>query len=868
MASVYIDIPNIGTVEAKNAASEATLLAILAAMKAQKGRGAAGDNKSADAEKEDLKAKKQSTGAFSKLAKGTGMVIGGMDRLSTALTGTIKQFADVGDSVESAAGIFKDVPIIGGMFGAVATAVTKVTDSFQTATSSGATFGGSIQSFSRSASAAGMTMDKFGALIARNGAGMLAFGSNVDSGAKRFSQISKQIRSTSSDLYALGYNTTDINQGLAKYGELLRIQGRQGTQSNAQLAVSAKNYMKEMDALAKATGMERAQIEEKFKQTQQDAQFHAFMSSASEDVRKSFAGLITTADTASPELASMIKDYVTTGSFTNAENAKTAGLMGAGSQAALQELRDMALRGEKITAAKQDEIFRRMEQSSNQMMSTTGRTLAATSGEFDHAIKTNIGLNKLRDASLEKSKEAQNAATKNTDGLNAAIEQNKAALAGLSNEFQMALANSGILDLMMNAFQFLANLTQTYLIPAFNIMATIVTSVGGFLLENLKPVFEWLTGFIRETMYPAFLKLAGIFIVDLLPIIKTTGRALSLLGGIVYDYAISPLMKFAGVVLNNVMPVLSGLGVALGVYAGIQIPALIAAMTAQIAATWALVSPMLVAALPFITIGLVVANLVLIFKKLYDSGWSFGTALEAVGDKLYDIFVLGMKDLFISILSFLPQKLGGYSKEEEEIARKKIANERKELKDRETLRDAERKQTAAGRDKQKKRDEVSNKIDQKITSLKESSASGLAEANKKEKAALEEKMDYNSDSISLLGQELKKQKSSILPAAPTTKASDNLKAAESGRKSLEVAGEKKAADAAKVPTTDAEAKQLAAGTAKKAATAATQESAETLLASLNTKLDRLIQVSQQHAEIGTRQLSVQQGLSGNLLASI
>lgn len=48
MASVYVDIPGIGTVEAKNAASDATLQAILKAIKNQKpGAGVGGAGGSA-----------------------------------------------------------------------------------------------------------------------------------------------------------------------------------------------------------------------------------------------------------------------------------------------------------------------------------------------------------------------------------------------------------------------------------------------------------------------------------------------------------------------------------------------------------------------------------------------------------------------------------------------------------------------------------------------------------------------------------------------------------------------------------------------------------------------------------------------------
>jgi hypothetical protein len=103
-------------------------------------------------------------------------------------------------------------------------------------------------------------------------------------------------------------------------------------------------------------------------------------------------------------------------------------------------------------------------------------------------------------------------------------------------------------------------------------------------------------------------------------------------------------------------------------------------------------------------------------------------------------------------------------------------------------------------------------------------------------------------------------------AAANPNKSQPIANAEAGKKAIVAAAEQKTAEAAKTATTEAEAKKLAAsGTA---APAATQESAESLLASLNTKMERLIQASHRQLEIGTNQLSVQQGLSGNLLASV
>jgi hypothetical protein len=104
---------------------------------------------------------------------------------------------------------------------------------------------------------------EFGALIQKNGNAMTAFGTTTEGGASNFARVSQNNCAAPAVNYMrLGFSTQDINQGLASYGALMKSQGLQGKKSNAELAQGAKSYLKEMDALAKATGQSRSQIEE------------------------------------------------------------------------------------------------------------------------------------------------------------------------------------------------------------------------------------------------------------------------------------------------------------------------------------------------------------------------------------------------------------------------------------------------------------------------------------------------------------------------------------------------------------------------------------------------------------------------------
>lgn len=840
MASVFIDIPGIGTVEAKNAASEATLQAILKAMtgvqkntagkggggEAEGGGGGSGGGKGVNA----LYAAANNVGVgFKNLAGTLKFVKGAVVGFGEGTTEIIKSFANVGDSVENAASVFSSIPLVGKMFSAVAESATKVTDSFQAATASGATFGGSIQQFAGSASAAGMTMDKFAQLISKNGEALRLLGGDTATGAKRFAAISKTLRTSSDELYNLGYSTDDVNQGMANYTKYLGSTGKLGNQTNAQLAAGSANYLKQMDLLAKVTGESRKDQEDARAKLLNDAQFQGKVANMSAAAGEAFAN---TVNTLPPGLRDVAKDIMVTGTATTEESQKFMAMMPK-SAALMQKYAAITDAGGTITAEMQNELNNMLAaegKSAKQQYASIGKYNKDMAGAYMNTVQAS---NIQNDAMKNATKEQKAAAEKQTT-LAAAMEKNKQALAELSNTFQLALANSGILNLMMDAFKFLAGITQTYLIPAFNIMAAIVTGVGGILKDYVWP-------------------------------------ALALLGGAVYDYVISPFMTLAGFVWDNLTPIMLGLGTALGIYVGLMVfknAAVIAETAVTIAKTvamLALLGPLALVALGFAAltspITLIVAGIGLLvygFKKLYDSGWTFGTAIDALKDNLKGFF-LALTDGFLWLLDKLT--FGDANKKVKEAMAASDA-EHKRLKDAETARDNERTKIAKERETAKQ----NNKLDQKLLGLKNSHADGLAAANKKEQEARDAKTDMNTaDSVALLGQELKSQKSNILPKAEAVKKeSDILPKAEAAKKEIEQKGVAKQADDAKTKA-DAEAKVKAEQETKAAATPVkTQESAESLLANLNTKMDQLVKYMAQTTTNTYQQVQATQALGSDV----
>lgn len=926
MAGVTIDIPGVGNVEAKNAATEATLREILKALKggALGGGGAGGGGGAAAGPsiggggvmsglQKSASSAGKAIGTLGKgltgigsmlttgLGKGLGMATGALlkipgaamsvwqifGKLATRAADLIQDLANVGDSLTAAAGALRNIPIVGGVLssvlGAVAAAVEKSAASYKTAAASGASFGGSMNAFSRSASEAGMTMDDFGKLVGKNGEAMLAFGTTTEEGAKRFSQVSKALRSTSSELYALGFGTAEINQGLASYGKLMRSQGLQGTQTNKQLADGAKSYLKEIDLLAKATGQERAQVEDRMAKMAQDAQFQASMAGLQKDVRDSFLAVTTGLPKGLDDFA---KDIMATGTATTEENQKLMAMMPQ-SAAMLQRMNAKMQRGEAVTLEERNALNNMMKREGAQNLKNI-KQAGAASQELGGTVNRLAATQEINTSGLVDANNAQKDAAKGTDGMLKSAEEAKAKLAEFSNSFQMALANSGLLDLLMKAFSALANFTMQYVVPAFKIVAGILEKVWFGLEMLVKPISETLSnafknlggtlGFIDSILNATFTILNGTVrglmlafeglwngVTGLLTPLKELWTAIFGTKTAATDFAdilidigsfIGGAFELLGAVLKDVI------GVAISVVNWFK----------DIVGKSELLSSI------FRQVGAVFDA---VRRLMSPAGW------ELIKASVKDFFMTNISDLFgnlsdwfgnliDTILNIIPNALGGIS-DEEKKKRDEAREERKRAREeaaraRKTeIQDAEKAVEADIKQRKEKADSHKSEMREDSRKFAERSAlqqKGIDTAKEQQRQQEDVNKNYR-DPIQLLKDQAKQQKSNLIPATPTTATGVPVTQAEQTRAAMESDAEKKRADEAKRQAAEAERRKQEQegkrgpgqpGTRQPA----TQESAETLLANLNTKMDKLISLNIKITETADRQLTVQQSLTGDL----
>ena len=910
MAGVFIDIPGIGNIEAKNAATEATLKEILKALKGAKGGGGGGSGGSsgggggggaaggAGAASSGALAKGGSllgktfgalnrmvggaTGAMAKTAVGGVLVAKKFVELGEQSTQLISEMSNVGDSLTAAASALRNIPVVGGIlssvFGAVAAAVEKSTGAYQAAASAGASFTGSVGSFSRAASEAGMTMENFGALIKANGEGMLGLGTTVEEGAKRFSQVSKALRATGSDLYALGYSTQEINEGLASYSKNLRMQGLQGTKTNAELAAGAKSYLKEMDALAKITGEDRKAKEAERERLLKDAQFQASMSDLNDKVRDSF---LNTVQQLPQGVQNFAKDILATGTATTEENQKLMAMM-PHSAAMLQTFNAKMQRGEAITMEERNRLNNLMAKEGPQALKGI-KYAGAASGELAGLVNGLADTQKMQTDAVKQATAEQKKAAEQTDGQNKAMEEAKQRLAAFSNSFTMFLAQSGLLDTMMKVFQGLATVIQTVVVPVFQVFAQGLTTAVDFV-SNLFSGADLESGFgaVMESA-KKLLGTVGSFFETILLAVDWQGITTK-----VMDIG-NQMIQTVDSVIQSLTPTFTAI-----VDVGQKLFNTLTPIFTDVLDIIKIVASVLAPVIPPIvdTIGDIlggtfrmIGGLIKVVKGVLTLDWDtittgFGDIFGGFWDRITGIFKL-FKDIISGGWGVIKglfsseddKKIQQAEAEQKRASEKKAEAQKKAAEgDKSELERLERVEAQKKKYQEEKKkaedDKKKAEADQKKAEEKKAGeAKKSAEAAKKEDKPT---VDYN-DSLAILKSELEKTGTVKSPGNPAVaNAEASRKEMESKAQSDKQAKEQKAASKAESGPaaesgTSAPGKT---GTSAPPKAGPGQESAETLLAQLNSKMDQLIRVNTQLNDLNERQLRVQQSLTGDLFVAV
>lgn len=404
--------------------------------------------------------------------------------VATGMTNLLSTLANVGNSMEAAAASMNQIPIVGGVlagvFGAVAGAAEKTYKSFQQAASVGANFGGSITEMVNSASAAGLTFDSFSGIIAKTGKDLALLGGSTDEGAKRLAALGKEIKGTplAKELNRMGYSTEAINEGMVTYSAQLAKTGQLQGMTNSQLVASTGAYLKDLDALTKLTGKNKQELEAERNARLKDAQFRNIMSKMDVDSQKNLQNLM---DSIPAEHQEGMKEIIATGTATSEAGKKALAFLPDSARNMMQLNQQIRTTGKmgadqanQINRAYQNEVknFTKSGVAENMALYGDEASKSFYVGAMDAAARSkDLGQVQAdqQKAELERKKKEEELGKKGLDP--ASMETYKNKLAETSNVFTMFLANSGLLDTMMVAFEKLTSFTMEYVVPAFTFLA-------------------------------------------------------------------------------------------------------------------------------------------------------------------------------------------------------------------------------------------------------------------------------------------------------------------------------------------------------------------------------------------------------------
>jgi hypothetical protein len=428
----------------------------------------------------------------------------------------------------------------------------------------------------------------------------------------------------------------------------------------------------------------------------------------------------------------------------------------------------------------------------------------------------------------------------------------------------MALANSGLLDLLMSAFSTLANFVMTWVVPAFNIIAAVLQKVWTGFTILLAPVIDLISSKLGGSGLAGTIETIDGIMNAVFPVLSSIVRgAITAFEGIwtavtglfdpfqrLFDAlgigsdATTTLTDYFLFLGEHIAGVAEFLGAAFG--------AVIDVITHVIHWFKDVVNKSEFLTKIFSAVGDAV-KIAINSIRAYMSAEGFRSLMELLADKF-----MGLVD---TILNLIPDALGGMSDEE-----KKKRDEERAL--RATARDERLATVLAEKDEKLKAAKEGVKQDsakfqqQKLHMGKMGGLQKEEEDAKKKAAEAKIPKDYT-DTTKLLGAELQAQQSDILPPKtkeeakaavanikPVGKASEDLLAAGA---SLDVIAKEKAAkakaDAEVKAKAEADAKTKTDADAKTKADAESKtkeeknkkpESAETLLAELNTKMAQLL----------------------------
>ena len=439
-----------------DAATETTLLKMLAAIQKGGGSGGAGGGAAGDAQK-NLVEMAKATGKTTKeleefedqveetstaLSRGFGQVTAMLGGLAHEFMGGATSISDFSSHIT---GALSAIPIVGPLVGGALQLLIGVVDNniatFREMSQVGADFGDSIFGAKLAATQAGLSLETFQNVVTSNSQALALFAGGASEGAKRFANISGMIQKNFGPQFSkLGMTMEETAEYTADYLELQTRLGRSQRMTDAQLSQGVANTVMEIDKLARVTGKRRDQIMKEMKDNMEDKRLKLIFNTMDQAAQQNLNGVLTMMDTASPDLKNAITEMVATGGVPLNAMGQDLIRLNPNLAAMSAGLKDGSVSQEEFMAEirKTAEMADNLTDAQKQQYST----LAAMGSEVGSAIIEIIGMKNAGKA-LTQAQKDQLAAFEAREKATADFER---VLQETKNKIMDALINSGVVD--------------------------------------------------------------------------------------------------------------------------------------------------------------------------------------------------------------------------------------------------------------------------------------------------------------------------------------------------------------------------------------------------------------------------------------
>jgi len=351
---------------------------------------------------------------------------------------------------------------LGDGISTVGTSLQSNVDTYRTLSSVGASFGQNLVELRETARSAGLPLADFTKLIENNSQNLAALYGSTSQGAKEFSKLSEQFRTTNNDYLApLGYTVNDLNDILLSNLTLQRRTGTFVEGADKQQVASATALAVELDKLSKLTGQQRGALLKQMEAQMSNEKFLAFLSGQTDQARQRLQSFSAAVGGLAPGLAEGFQDLIANAGVPVTQASKmlimnipeaskiiqdlTAGTTD--TQQAMVQLKDAALRSNqslKGVAQTGQVEFARLYGEVNKLATAKLDETAVTKESVKRQSELTNSLNQFQDASKRLSASFQSLETgfyaffgdiigKGTSGISDSIKYLGRTVDGMSN---------------------------------------------------------------------------------------------------------------------------------------------------------------------------------------------------------------------------------------------------------------------------------------------------------------------------------------------------------------------------------------------------------------------------------------------------